>query len=95
MSGPGAYELEALTHHYGGREVLHVDRLKIVPGELLALLGPTGAGKSTLLRLLAGLERPTGGRLRFGGYRLDEHEPPLDVRRRLALVFQRPLMLTR
>ena len=38
--------------------------------------GPTGAGKSTLLRLLAGLEPPTTGRLRFAGHRLDGRELP-------------------
>jgi tungstate transport system ATP-binding protein len=94
MSALDAYELEALTHCYGDRAVLHLDRLQIAPGELLVLLGPTGAGKSTLLRLLAAVERPTGGSLRLGRCRLDEGEPPLDVRRRLAMVFQRPLMLT-
>lgn len=41
--------------------------LKIRSGELIALLGPSGSGKTTLLRLIAGLERPTHGRILFGG----------------------------
>ena len=40
--------------------------LDIRSGELIALLGPSGSGKTTLLRLIAGLERPTEGRIFFG-----------------------------
>ena len=40
--------------------------LEIRSGELIALLGPSGSGKTTLLRLIAGLERPTAGRIFFG-----------------------------
>jgi tungstate transport system ATP-binding protein len=56
-------------------------------------VGPTGAGKSTLLRLLAGLEPPTAGELRFGACSAGGRGLPLDVRRRVTLVFQRPLLL--
>ena len=41
--------------------------LALPPGELLAVTGPSGAGKTTLLRLLAGLDRPAAGFVRFGG----------------------------
>ena len=70
-----------------------MDRLEVVRGELLCLVGPTGAGKSTLLRLLAALEAPRSGRLWFSDCRLDSHGVPLEVRRRITLVFQRPLLL--
>src|SRR6476659_202583 len=40
--------------------------LDIRSGELIALLGPSGSGKTTLLRLIAGLERPTRGKIFFG-----------------------------
>ena len=36
-------------------------------GEFLTLLGPSGCGKSTMLAAIAGLERPTGGRIAIGG----------------------------
>jgi tungstate transport system ATP-binding protein len=87
------YHLDAVTRRYGERTVLHIDRLEVFAGETLCLIGPTGAGKSTLLRLLAGLEPPTAGELRFGEYRLGR-DLPLEVQRRIALVFQRPLLLT-
>src|SRR5262245_964827 len=54
-------------------------------GELLVLVGPSGSGKSTILRLIAGLERPSSGRI------LIDHEDVTDVppeRRDLAMVFQ-------
>jgi ABC-type multidrug transport system ATPase subunit len=47
--------LERAEKRYGGRVVLHVERLAIVEKELLVITGPNGSGKSTLLRLLAGL----------------------------------------
>jgi tungstate transport system ATP-binding protein len=93
MSGKACYTLDAVRHGYGGRTVLSIESLRIEAGELLCLVGPTGAGKSTLLRLLAGLERPATGRLRFGDWSLDRGELPLETRRRIGLVFQRPLPL--
>jgi tungstate transport system ATP-binding protein len=92
VSADGLYRLDGVTRAYGGRTVLGVDHLE-VGREVLCLVGPTGAGKSTLLRLLAGLEPPTSGRLLFAGRPLGNGDPPRDVRHRLTLVFQRPLLL--
>ncbi len=54
---------EQVVRRFGERTVLdHLD-LRIHDEELVVLLGPSGCGKSTLLRLLAGLDRPDGGRI--------------------------------
>lgn len=77
-----------LRKTYGDRTVVHVDRIELLPGELLAIFGPNGAGKSTLLRLLAMLEEPTAGRVEFRGATGRAGERAL--RAASAVVFQRP-----
>jgi tungstate transport system ATP-binding protein len=88
------YRLDEVQHHYDGRAVLNIDRLEVRKGETLAVIGPSGSGKSTLLRLLQFLERPTAGRVWFDGRTFDA-DPPVDVRRRVTTVFQRPRVLSR
>lgn len=46
--------------------------LRIAPGEFLSLIGPSGSGKTTLLNLIGGIDRPTGGEVRFRDVRLDQ-----------------------
>jgi tungstate transport system ATP-binding protein len=75
-----------------GRTILDVPRLDIERGEVLAVLGANGAGKSTLSTTLAVLTRPTTGTLRFDGTPIDPRDT-LAARRRLAMVFQDPLLL--
>lgn len=55
--------VEQVVRRFGDRVVLDRLDLTIDDGELVILLGPSGCGKSTLLRLLAGLDRPDGGRV--------------------------------
>jgi tungstate transport system ATP-binding protein len=90
------YRITGLKKAYGWRVVLDVAALEIDRGEIFALVGPSGAGKSTLLRLLNFLEDPTGGRLEFEGivFQLGM-EMPLEYKRRVTMVFQRPLLLDR
>lgn len=60
-------EIEYLAKEFGTERALHPVSLTIPSGALIALLGPSGSGKTTLLRILAGLEFPTSGRVRFDG----------------------------
>lgn len=90
------YRLRDVSKVYNGRQTLALEELEIGRGEILALVGPSGAGKSTLLRLLNFLETPTAGTLSFED---QEYGPgqkvPLNVRRRVTTVFQRPVLLQR
>ncbi len=94
MAEQPVFRLESLRHRYGDRTVVDVDQLVMSRGETVAILGPSGAGKSTLLRLLQFLERPSEGRLLFNG-RPVAGDVPLDLRRRVTTVFQRPMVLDR
>jgi multiple sugar transport system ATP-binding protein len=67
------------------RVVVHDLSLEIADGEFLVLLGPSGCGKTTSLRMLAGLERPTYGRIVIG-QRTVNALPPKS--RDIAMVFQ-------
>ena len=78
-------QVRALAKRFGRSAALEGAELDVRDGELLALLGPSGSGKTTLLRVLAGLEQPDGGTVRFGGRDLLA-EPPR--RRRIGMVFQ-------
>ena len=78
---------ERVSAGYRGQAVLHDVDLVVREGEVVALIGPNGAGKSTLLRVLAGLLRPTGGRVTLAGddvHALDRR----DAARRIAVVPQ-------
>jgi len=76
---------------YDGVPVLALDALEARPGEVLAIIGPNGSGKSTLLRIMGWLERPAAGQVCWRG-RAVESGDVLDVRRRIAIVFQQPLL---
>jgi tungstate transport system ATP-binding protein len=90
------YKLRGVRKVYGVRQVLDIEHLDLYSGEVFALVGPSGAGKSTLLRLLNFLEVPFSGSITFLG---SEWRPgteiPLELRRRVTTVFQRPMLLDR
>ena len=75
-------------------EILKGINLKVLRGEVLALIGPTGSGKTTLLRQIGLLDEPTRGRIVFDGVCLTGASGGelLQARRRMAMVFQKPVM---
>lgn len=67
------FSINAVSKVYGGTvltETLSNIDLTIEDGEFLSILGPSGCGKSTLLEILAGLQLPSSGEVRFGGKKL-------------------------
>ncbi|MBU4372171.1 MAG: ABC transporter ATP-binding protein [Syntrophaceae bacterium] len=83
---------EGLQVRRGGALVLDIPVLDIFPDQILALIGPNGAGKSTLLLALACLLKPARGRFSFNGRVIDAGRGDVEYRRRVALVFQEPLL---
>jgi tungstate transport system ATP-binding protein len=76
-----------------GSCLLDIPELAVRDGETLALVGPNGAGKSTLLLCLAGLWKPSGGEILYRGEPIGSGGGSLPYRRRIAVVFQEPLLL--
>src|SRR5919205_3033198 len=66
-------------------DVIHGIDMEIADGEFIVIVGPSGCGKSTLLRMVAGLERITGGQIAIGERVVNDLEPK---DRDIAMVFQ-------
>jgi ABC-2 type transport system ATP-binding protein len=60
-------EVEDLAKRYGDRTAVDGISFQVYPGTVTGFLGPNGAGKSTTMRMIAGLDRPTAGRVRVNG----------------------------
>ncbi|WP_315832727.1 ABC transporter ATP-binding protein [Bradyrhizobium prioriisuperbiae] len=58
--------IENLHKHFGAFRAVDDVNIRVADGEFVTLLGPSGCGKSTTLGAIAGLDRPTGGRIRVG-----------------------------
>jgi len=76
----------------GGTILIHVPSLFIQEGEILSLIGPNGAGKTTLLQTLSYLLKPFQGEILFRGKKVEANHSVFEYRRRLAMVFQEPLL---
>lgn len=85
-------ESRDLQVRMGGALILDVSSLSIREGEILSLIGPNGAGKTTLLQALTGLVPYSRGDIYFRGSKIGSNHSVIQYRRRLAMVFQEPLL---
>jgi len=90
--GEPLLQIAGVSKHFrppGGQPQLALEAvdLTVAPSEIVSLVGTSGCGKSTLLRIVAGLEKPSTGRVRIAG--MEVAAPSRDV----GLVFQEPRLL--
>ncbi len=77
--------LKGITKRFGRTVAVNNLTLDVEDGEFIVLLGPSGCGKTTTLRIIAGLERPTEGRVFFGDRDVTDLPPR---KRNVSMVFQ-------
>ena len=79
---------ERVTKRYPGTVALQGVDFNVYPGAVNVLIGENGAGKSTLMRILAGVERPTSGRLLLRGEPVELDSPRDALARGIAIIYQ-------
>ena len=82
--------LSGLVKRYGKFTAVDGIDLEVRRGELFGLLGPNGAGKTTSIRMIAGILRPTAGRVEVGGF--DVLRQPLEAKHRMGYIPDRPFV---
>ncbi len=85
MSTP-ILDLQNISVSYGGIQAVRGINLKVMPGELVTLIGANGAGKSTTLRAITGLVHPAGGKVLYEGKDITNAAPYSLVERGLVMV---------
>ncbi len=85
-------EVKNLKVEKGRVTILNLPFFQIYEEEILSLIGPNGSGKTTLLQTLSFLLNPFQGEIFFRGKKVGDHYSFLEYRRKLALVFQEPLL---
>jgi len=81
-------EVKGLRKSYGGIKAVQGIDLTVMPGSIVAVIGPNGSGKTTLFNLITGLVKPDGGRVLLGGEEITALAPHLIVERGIARTFQ-------
>ncbi len=85
-------EVRNLKVEKGGSMILNIPFLQLYGKEILSLIGPNGSGKTTLLQTLSLLLSPFQGEIFFRGKKVGDCYSFLEYRRKLALLFQEPLL---
>ena len=81
--------LNNIEHSYGNSPILDKLCLELIGGEITCLIGESGAGKTTLLRIIAGLEKQSGGEIILGDRVISDHMSFIDTNKReIGLVVQ-------
>src|SRR5437588_9313201 len=80
--------VQELRRAYGAFTAVDGMSFEVAAGEIVGLIGPNGAGKTTTLRSLAGILRPSSGRVGIDGH--DIIDDPLEAKRRLAFMPDEP-----
>ena len=83
-----AISVQGLRRSYGAFTAVHDLSFEVSGGEIVGLIGPNGAGKTTTLRTLAGILKPTAGRVTVDGH--DMTQAPIEAKRRLAFMPDEP-----
>ena len=86
-------EVRGLRKSYAGQQVLKGIDLRVEPGEIFVVMGPSGSGKSVLLKHIIGLESPDEGDILIDGHSLLEEDNDIMSKYRLAMVFQSGALL--
>ena len=86
---PPLLEIVGLRKSYGANEVLRGVNLRVRPGELVCVIGPSGSGKSSMLRCCNRLEEASGGQVIFDGRDITRTDVDINaVRQQIGMVFQ-------
>jgi ABC-2 type transport system ATP-binding protein len=83
-------EVSNLVKTFGSFRAVDDVSLKVEAGEIHGFLGPNGAGKTTTIKMMAGLLKPTAGRIQIGGF--DMALAPEDAKRTLGFIPDRPFI---
>jgi tungstate transport system ATP-binding protein len=88
-----AVEIKDLSAVLGGQKIIETASVQVHKSEVLVIIGPNGSGKTTLLQCLALLLKPSSGQVVYDGVPVTDSKQTLNLRRRIAVVFQESLLL--